>query len=135
MSMRIQPRPRAPTPPHKFRPWAVSAITWLLLVELAGLLVLAIVNRERLAGLGFVALAVLALAALVGFMRLRRGGWVNAVLVQGGDLALALLLYFQSQPAYSYAMMVYGILMVLYLHQADVQAAFRLAPGSEPGPP
>ncbi len=126
--------PRSPSRPPR-RPWAVSAITWLLLVELVGLLILAFANIGSPAALAFVALALLALVATIGFVRLRRGGWVNAVLVQGGELAMALLLFFLSHAAYSYIMMVYGILMVLYLHQADVQVAFRLAPGPEPGPP
>ena len=125
-------RPERPGPA---RPWAVTAIGWLLLVEMAGLLFLAVVNLGRTAGVAFLALALLALAAAVGFARLRRGGWVNAVLVQGGELLIALGLFFGPRPAYCYAMMIYGVLMVLYLHQADVQAAFRLASGPEPGPP
>jgi hypothetical protein len=131
----------SPTPSHVSkrqrpkRPWAVTAIAWLLLVETAGLLVLAYINIGSVSALAFVALAVLALGAAVGFARLRRGGWVNAVLVQGGELAMALLWFFGAHVAYSYFMMVYGILMVFYLHQADVQAAFRLAPGPEQGPP
>jgi len=47
------------------------------------------------------------------------------VLAQGLNLALALLLYFGGRPAFVYPMMLYGVFMVLYLHQADVQAAFR----------
>ncbi len=130
------PRTRAPAASHTAsRPWAVSAIALLLVVEMLGLLLLALVYIHRLAAVACVALALLALAAAVGFVRLRRGGWVNAVLVQGGELALALILYFRFQAMYSYPMMLYGVLMVLYLHQADVQAAFRLAPGPEPGPP
>ena len=132
MAFPDSPRPSS-HPPH--RPWAVSAITWLLVVEVFGLVALAVVNLESLAGPAFAALAVLALAATVGFVRLRRGGWVNAVLVQGGGLALALLVFFRWHASYAYAMMAYGILMVLYLHQADVQAAFRLAPVPEQGPP
>lgn len=102
---------------------------------MAGLLALAFLNIGSLAGLAFVALSILALGAAVGFARLRRGGWVNAVLVQGGELAMALFLFYRWNVAYSYGLMAYGILMVLYLHQADVQAAFRLAPGPEQGPP
>jgi hypothetical protein len=110
-------------------------IGWLLLVEMAGLLFLAIINLGRPVGVAFIALALLALGATVGFARLRRGGWVNAVLVQGGVLLIALLLYFGPRPAYAYGMMLFGIVMVLYLHQADVQTAFRQAPGPEQGPP
>jgi hypothetical protein len=73
----------------------------------------------------FALLAALALASALGFLRMARGAWLLAVLVQGINLALALALYFGQRPAYVYAMMVYSVFMVLYLHQADVQAAFR----------
>jgi len=121
------------TRPH--RPWAVTVISWLLLIEVAALLLLAFLSLGRPIGLVFFALAVLALVAAFGFARVRRGGWVNAVLVQGGDLLAALWLYFGPRPMFVYPMMLVGILMVLYLHQADVQSAFRLAPGPEQGPP
>ena len=102
---------------------------------MAGLLLLAVLNLGSPIGVAFLALALLALAAAIGFVRVRRGGWVNAVLVQGGGLLIALLLYFGPRPTYAYVVMLVGILMVLYLHQADVQSAFRLAPGPEQGPP
>jgi len=126
-----------PTPPHArpHRPWAVAVLAWLLLLEMAALLLLAFLNLGQPVALAFLALAVLALAAALGFARLRRGGWVNAVLVQGGGLLTALWLYFGPRPMFAYPMMLVGILMVLYLHQADVQSAFRQAPGPEQGPP
>jgi len=130
------------------RPWAVTVIACLLLLEAAGFLALSAsylgplgprwplpqppVFNERsatLSGLVFAVLALGALAGSLGFFRLRRGGWVSAVFVQGAGLLLALVLYFRGRPAhippYVYVMMLAGILMVLYLHQADVQAAFR----------
>ncbi len=86
-------------------------------------------RSATLTGLVFAVLALGALAGSLGFFRLRRGGWVSAVFVQGAGLFLALALYFRGQPAlvppYAYVMMLAGIFMVLYLHQADVQAAFR----------
>jgi hypothetical protein len=91
-----------------------------------------VLSAERsatLTGLLFGVLALLAVAGAIGFIRLRRGGWVSAVFVQGASLLMALVLYFRGRPdfvpPYAYVMMVYGIFMVLYLHQADVQAAFR----------
>jgi hypothetical protein len=75
--------------------------------------------------LAFGLLAVLALSAAVGFLRLVPAAWVSAVTVQGANLLLALLLYFGGRPSYVYGMMLVGIFMVIYLHQADVQAAFR----------
>jgi hypothetical protein len=85
-------------------------------------------EAERLAvltGAAFALLAVMALSAAVGFFRLVPAAWVGAVTVQGANLLLALLLYFGGRPGYVYGMMLAGIIMVVYLHQADVQAAFR----------
>ena len=144
-SLSSLPHSRTPIAKHPFgapthtvpprRPWAVTVIAWLLVLEMAGLLFLAYLNFGQPVSAALLALSVLALGAAVGFARLRRGGWVNAVLVQGGLLLVALLLFSGPRPAYCYGMMLSGILMVLYLHQADVQAAFRQAPGPEPGPP
>ena len=141
------PRPPPPLcrimPPMK-RPWPVTAIAWLLLLQCAGLVGLgalalrpylpnwslaleqaAGLRLAPLSGLLFACLALLALTAAFGFFRQARGAWVSAVLVQGLTLLSALLLYFRGRPAYVYVLMVYGLFMVLYLHQADVQAAFR----------
>jgi len=126
---------RVPPQPPAHRPWAVAVLSWLLLIETVALLLLAISNFGQPIAAAFLALAILALVAALGFIWVRRGGWVNAVLAQGGGLLTALWLYWGPRPAYCYLMMLAGILMVLYLHQADVQAAFRQAPGPEPGPP
>ncbi len=135
-------------PVRERRPWAVTVIACLLLLEASGFLALSSLYlgplglswplpqplefNERsatLTGLVFAALALGALAGSLGFFRLRRGGWVSAVFVQGAGLFLALALYFRGRPTlvphYAYLMMFVGIFMVLYLHQADVQAAFR----------
>ena len=128
------------------QPWAVTVIGWLLVLEALGFLSLGALylgalgprwsltpqgpGAERMAtvtGLVFGVLALLALIGALGFFRRRRGAWVSAVFVQGAVLLIALALYFRGRPAYVYGMMVYGIFMVLYLHQADVQAAFRAA--------
>jgi hypothetical protein len=126
------------------RPWPVTANAWLLLLEAVGFVALGALYlgplgaqwpltpevwaAERIAvltGLLFALVAVLSLSAAFGFFRLVPGAWTNAVMVQGGTLLLALVLYFRGRPAYVYGMMLYGIFMVIYLHQADVQAAFR----------
>jgi hypothetical protein len=133
-----------PQPAKPKRPWAVSAIGWLLVLEAAGWLAIAAlyvgpwVSRlpfmpaewleqrlVRTTGLIFCLLAVLALTSALGFFRMTRTAWLSAVLAQGLNLLLALLLYFSGRPAFVYPLMLYGIFMVLYLHQADVQAAFR----------
>jgi hypothetical protein len=148
---RFRPRLRARTRPPA-RPWPVTANAWLLLLEAAGLLGMAALyvgpwverlpfmpadwlerSLVRTTGLFFTLLAVLALVSAFGFFRLARSAWLSAVLVQGLTLGLALILYYGGRPAFVYGMMLYGIFMVLYLHQADVQAAFR--PPDEPGAP
>jgi hypothetical protein len=135
------------------RPWAVSAIALLLVLEAAGFLGMAALylgpqgtqrvltpelwGADRIAmltGLVFALLAALALLAAVGFLRLARGAWTTAVMVQGANLFIALVLYFGGRPAYVYVMMVYGLLMVLYLHQADVRAAFATETSEQRGP-
>jgi hypothetical protein len=126
------------------RPWPVTANALLLLAEAGGFALMgalhllplgvlwplseALWNTQRAAvvtGFVFALLAVLALAAAIGFGRVAPGAWLLAVLVQGLNLALALVLYFKGRPDYVYLMMLIGVLMVLYLHQSDVQAAFR----------
>ncbi len=139
------------------RPWTVTANALLLLLEAAGFmgasgLFLGPLGTHWLvtprdwgpswdasraavaAGLVFGLLAVLALAAAVGLLRLSHGAWLTAVMLQGVELLIALVLYFGRRPAYAYVMMLYGVFMVLYLHQAEVQAAFRsdTDPGSTP---
>jgi hypothetical protein len=144
---------RSQRPERPRRPWPVTANALLLLLGAAGFLFMAAALLRPLgmrwpltpelwqahrgglvAGFAFVLLAMLALAATLGFVRVARGAWLLAVLVQGLNLGLALVLYFSGRPTYVYVMMVYGIVMVLYLHQADVQAAFRTDTlGSEAG--
>jgi hypothetical protein len=159
----IRIRPEASTrgrqrAPRRARPWPVTLIGLLLLLEAAGFLGLALVTLgfdpqrgifaperlglesfERIIGIVFGALALLAVVTAAGFLRMMRGAWVNAVLVQGADLLIGLTLYFRGRPmllpvrtlygvfpvSYVYLMLAYGILMVLYLHQEFVQDAFR----------
>jgi len=132
------------------RPWPVKALGLLLLVQsLAlgslGLFFLAplgpqwtltpeIIRANLPAvfkGSGFIGFALLTLLTTFSFLRMRRGAWVNAVLLQGIGLLTALGFYFYERQAFAYVMMVYGIGMVLYLNHAEVQAAFR-APPSNP---
>lgn len=147
------------SPAHRpIRPWPLTVIGLLLLLEAAGFLGLAafilgfdprlglgaaerpgVELFERIIGIVFVALAVLALVTTAGFLRMMPGAWVNAVLVQGADLLIGLALYFRGRPmllpvttiygvfpvSYIYLILAYGIFMVLYLHQEFVQAAFR----------
>jgi len=131
------------------RPWPVTALGLLLIVQAVALgslgffflspfgpqltLTSEIIRANLPAiskGLGFIALALLTLLTAFSFLRLRRGAWVNAVLLQGIGLLTALGFYFYERQTFAYVMMLYGIGMVLYLNHAEVQAAFRAPPAS-----
>jgi len=133
------------------RPWPVTALGLLLLVQALALLgigagqllaaswklgiTLETVAGElphALRGIFFVALALLALLVAINFFQLRRRAWMSAMLVQGLGLLLALGVYLRdnpgSHPHYSYVMLLYGLFMVIYLNYGEVQAAFRPRP-------
>lgn len=60
-----------------------------------------------------------------GFWRLQYTAWLGALSLQSVTLFMALALYVARKPWYSYALMASGICIVLYLHYAEVQNAFR----------
>ena len=126
------------------RPWPVKALTLLLAVQGLGLVVLGLLSVDHTAGLwgilidqSFYAtlppLGVLSLVAAAGFLRVRPGAWVMAMLVQALSLLVALIFYFRYQPQdlLIYGMMVYALIMVLYLNYAEVPTLFRAQPGEE----
>jgi hypothetical protein len=143
------PRVRRAVEEARRRPWAVTVIGLLLLVQAASLLGIggldlaaaylsnlpAVVSaltkspsgavNSAVLGAIFVSLSILAVLAAVGFLRLRRTAWTAAMLVQGLALLVALALYFRGKPWYAYILMLYGILMVLYMNTYDVRMAFR----------
>jgi hypothetical protein len=145
----VEPRPVEP----RRRPWAVTAIGLLLVVQALGLFALGAsyfaasgpgalqvsagmsleaalrqVLSSASLSLVYVPLSLLALLAAAGFFRLWRSAWTHAMLVQGLMLLIALLRYLGGRPWYVYLMMVYGIFLVIYLHYYDVKMAFL--PGS-----
>lgn len=84
------------------------------------------------AGGAFVAAAILAAVAAVGFLLMRRRGWLPAALAQTLGLGTCLALYADEQtPDFVYPVMLYCIVMVLYLNSRDVRTMFH--PGREPG--
>jgi hypothetical protein len=83
------------------------------------------------AGGAFVAAAILAAVAAVGFLFMRRRGWLPAALAQTLGLGTCLALYAELEPIFVYPVMVYCIVMVLYLNSRDVRSVFH--PGHEPG--
>ena len=81
------------------------------------------------AGGAFVAAAILAAVAAVGFLFMRRRGWLPAALAQTLGLGTCLALYAELEPIFVYPVMVYCIVMVLYLNSRDVRSVFH--PGRE----
>ncbi len=124
------------------RPWPVKALTWLLALEsvLLGLTgFFHLQGSESVLDLllehpffaAFIPLGLLALIATLGFLQLRPGAWVIAMLVQGLTLLTALVAYFGagSRSPVLYIMMFCAVIMVLYLNYAEVPLVFRVQPG------
>ena len=78
----------------------------------------------------FLPAAILAAVAAVGFLFLRRKGWLLAAIAQTVSLGACLMLYSELQPGFVYPVMLYSIVMVLYLNSRDVRAVFH--PGRDP---
>ena len=86
---------------------------------------------EALAMVLFVPAVALTLLSALGFLLLRRRGWLLAAISQGAVVAVCLWLYVQYEPIYVYPIMAYAVLMILYLNVHDVRAVFY--PGSRKG--
>lgn len=84
---------------------------------------------ETLALVLFGPAVVLTLLAAMGFLLLRRRGWLLAAISQGTAVATGLWLYVLYEPFYVYPIMAYAVLMILYLNVHDVRAVFY--PGDE----
>jgi membrane protease YdiL (CAAX protease family) len=77
--------------------------------------------------------AVLLLVAGLGFILLRRRGWLLASVAQSVVLLACLFAYPDPRPGFAYPIIAYCILMVLYLNSRDVRAVFhskRITPAS-----
>ncbi len=134
--------------PAPARSAAVTVLSLLLLLQAAGLIFIDLfffVNLDVQAGLTwqtllhesvttltiegvFIFLALLALLAAMGFIRLWPSAWFLAMLLQGLGLLTALSLYFSQKPAHVYALMLYSILMVIALNYSEVYLAFQPSP-------
>ena len=79
---------------------------------------------ETLALVLFAPAVVLTLLAALGFLLLRRRGWLLAAISQGVAVATGLWLYAAYEPVYVYPIMAYAVLMILYLNVHDVRAVF-----------
>jgi len=81
---------------------------------------------EALAVALFAPGAVLMLVSALGFLFMRRKGWLLAAISQGLTLAVCLWLYTVIQPVYVYPIMASCVLVVLYLNSQDVRTAFHM---------
>ena len=79
---------------------------------------------EALVMVLFAPAVVLTLLAALGFLLLRRRGWLLAAISQGVVVATGLWLYAAYEPMYVYPIMAYAVLMILYLNVHDVRAVF-----------
>ena len=59
----------------------------------------------------------------IALLRLRSWAWVAAMAIQGFGLFAALIGYLRATP--NYVGMVFGIFLVFYLNQGEIQVAFR----------
>jgi hypothetical protein len=131
---------------NEARPWPVRALTVLLALQGALVLALAlwqidewttILNQWAEPEVAFFLplpfLGILGFIAALGFLWLRPGAWVVAMLVQGLHLGVTLAFYFffGQRSFYLFVMMFFALVMVVYLNYAEVPAVFRVAPGEE----
>jgi hypothetical protein len=68
---------------------------------------------------------VLLLLAGLGFVLLRRRGWLLASVAQGTILLGCLFFFPEPRPGFAYPIIAYCILMVLYLNSQGVRAVFH----------
>jgi hypothetical protein len=73
----------------------------------------------------FIPPAVLLLLAGLSFVLLRRRGWLLASVAQGVTLLACLFFYPDPRPGFTYPIIAYCILMVLYLNSQGVRAVFQ----------
>ena len=117
------------------RPFGVYAVAALLLLDAIVLILnaqnveLSSVLKVHLPGGGQLDMPVLDwVAAIVivilvgGLVGLKRWAWVGTMLVVGIGLAVGIWLYFEHEPRF--ANMLVNVIVVFYLNQRGVQAAF-----------
>ncbi len=82
-------------------------------------------------------LAILALVAAFGLLRLWRSAWLNAMLVQGMVLLFLLLAHFQGKISdiADYGLLAFAIFIVVYLNYSEVKATFTPLPEPNEGDP
>ena len=83
------------------------------------------VEQAILFAIFFLPPVVLLLLAGLGFLLLRRRGWLLASVAQGLTLLACLFYYPDPQPEFTYPIIAYCILMVLYLNSQGVRVVFH----------
>lgn len=78
---------------------------------------------SMVSGVVTVCLALLGVIIALALLGMRSWAWLAAICLQGVGLASALYSFFRGRP--NYFGMLIGILLVLYLNQREVRAAFR----------
>ncbi len=73
----------------------------------------------------FLPAAILLLLAGLGFLLLRRRGWLLASVAQGLILLVCIFSFPEPRPGFTYLIIAYSVLMVLYLNSRDVRAVFH----------
>jgi hypothetical protein len=81
---------------------------------------------EALAVFLFAPPAVMMFVAALGFLFMRRRGWILAAISQGLSLVICLWLYTELQPVYVYPIMAYCVFVILYLNSQDVRTVFHV---------
>lgn len=81
---------------------------------------------EALAVFFFAPPAVMMFVSALGFLFMRRRGWLLAAISQGLSLGICLWLYTELQPLYVYPIMAYCVLIILYLNSQDVRTVFHV---------
>ena len=136
----------ATTEHRRSRPWTVRAIGLLLLLQAIVYVALTIylllpfdwtataelqgdiTNAQQIDALAISFLlipsAILAILSAIGFLFLRRAGWLLAMAMQGATLLGCLTFYFDTKPWAIFPVMVYCIVMAFYLNSFDVRVAF-----------
>ena len=130
----------------KKRPWSVTALTVLLVIEAIALVstgsfklyediyltsqnLLTRIIDMSITPIGYLSipLSLLTLIAAFGFIRLWPGAWLNAMLVQGIVLMFLLILHFTNNinDITDYGIMAYAVFIVIYLNYNEVHATFR----------
>ena len=131
----MQPEP-LPRQPYRQRPIGVTIIivmqlltTALLVVAFAfgGTVSLPLISTDDQPVVAAIAAAI-SLTLAIGLWFLKKWAWTGVMLYQGVVLASGLLGYIRGEEPL--AQLAIGVLIVFYLNQAEVQAAFRRQPGN-----